>query len=204
VRSNFVLIFLLSLRCWTQATTGQASTDAPCSIANSGSDNKIQINCGIGKDQGQKMIAILNKILADRLDADVVMAKLDEILHAVNPNLPTKAYFCNGSWRSIGIGANSGMQMNANFAPDPSLAEMANLTNTNNQYEKLLKVCSFQIESNPDWLTPRLFCAIAYRSLGNTAKAKEMLEAYDARKGPAYDGDDNCKKISDFLHANLR
>jgi hypothetical protein len=69
---------------------------------------------------------------------------------------------------------------------------------------KLLKVCTAEIESKPEWLTPRLFCAIAYGSLGNTAKAKEMLAVYDAGKGPAYDGDASCKQMSDVLHANLK
>jgi hypothetical protein len=75
-----MLVLLVCLPCWTQTTVpGQASTKGLCSVANTGSDNKIQITCGIGKNQGQKMLAILNKILANQLDPDAVMGKLDEI-----------------------------------------------------------------------------------------------------------------------------
>jgi hypothetical protein len=85
MRYALVLTLLLSLPCWTQTTTtGQATTNTPCSIANTGSDNKIQINCGIGKEQGDRMLAILNKILADKLDTDVVMKKLDEITESLH------------------------------------------------------------------------------------------------------------------------
>jgi hypothetical protein len=51
----------------------------------SGSNNTFTINCGIGKEQGKKMLAILNKILANQIDTDAVMAKLDEILRNVHP-----------------------------------------------------------------------------------------------------------------------
>ena len=80
MRYSFILVLLISPPCWTQtATTGQATTNAPCSVANTGSDNKIQITCGIGKEQGQKMLAILNRILEDHLDPSAVMTKLDDI-----------------------------------------------------------------------------------------------------------------------------
>ena len=38
------------------------------------------------------MLGILNKILANQLDPHAVMAKLDEILEAINPNLQVKTY----------------------------------------------------------------------------------------------------------------
>lgn len=79
-----LFVLLLSLPCSAQVTTGDAKTEGTCSVANTGNDNKIQIDCGIGKEQGQKMLAILNKILADHLDADTVMAKLDEIQTGVS------------------------------------------------------------------------------------------------------------------------
>jgi hypothetical protein len=81
LRFILVLFLLISPPSWTQTkTTGQASTNAPCSVANTGSDNKISIVCGIGKDQGRKMLAVLNKILANQLDTEKVMEKLDEIV----------------------------------------------------------------------------------------------------------------------------
>lgn len=205
MRYGFVLILLLSLPCWTQTTpTGQASTAAPCSIANTGSGNKIQINCGIGKEQGQKMIAILNKILADKLDTNVVMAKLDEILHAVNPNLPQKVYFCGGAWRTIGPGANVGLVMSAKMDNDPSYQQMVDLANVRpEKNEALLKLCTSQAESKPEWLTPRLFCAIAYARMGDRTKVKEILDIYDAKKGPAYTDDPNCQQLESAARSGL-
>src|ERR1700733_7593142 len=73
-------MLLTSLSSWAQTTTtGHASTTKPCSVANTGSNNKIQIDCGISKDQAQKMLAILNKILADQLDLDTVLKDVEQI-----------------------------------------------------------------------------------------------------------------------------
>ena len=80
----FALIFPLSAVAVGQS--GAANTTGPCSPANTGNNNTFNISCGIGQAQGQKMLDILNKVLANRLDPESVMAKLDEILHAVNPN----------------------------------------------------------------------------------------------------------------------
>jgi len=65
-------------------TTTQQSGD--CSINNGeGSNNQLMIDCrGVGKEQGNKIIAILNKMLAKGVDTDAVMteilAKEDEII----------------------------------------------------------------------------------------------------------------------------
>jgi hypothetical protein len=84
VRHILAFVLLISLPCWTQTTTtGQASTNEPCSVANTGAANKIQITCGIGREQGQKILAILNKILTNQLNLDVVMTKLDDIQNGV-------------------------------------------------------------------------------------------------------------------------
>ena len=131
------------------------------------------------------------------------MAKLDEILHAVNPNVPKKTYTCKGGWTMEGPSATAMHQVNMDFGPDPAGEEMSKLNNAH-QYKELLQRCTSQIKAKPEWLTPRLFCALAYRAMADTAKAKEMLDVYDAEKGPAYDGDVDCKRVADFLHANLK
>jgi hypothetical protein len=66
------------------AVSGAATTRGTCSPANSGNNNTFTINCGIGKDQGDKMLAILNRILSSQIDPDTVMTKLDEIQKGVN------------------------------------------------------------------------------------------------------------------------
>lgn len=62
-------------------TVDRSKTQGNCSPIVSGSKNDISINCSrISQEQAQKMSALLNKILANQLDASVVMEKLDEIL----------------------------------------------------------------------------------------------------------------------------
>jgi hypothetical protein len=77
------LSYLLCIPCFSQTITGPATTDAPCTASNTGNGNTFTINCGIGKEQGQKMLEILNKILTNQLSPKAVMDKLDEIEKAV-------------------------------------------------------------------------------------------------------------------------
>ena len=80
MRYGLALLILIIAPCWGQTTTtGKAETTGLCSPAVTGSENTFTINCGIGQEQGQKMLVILNKILANQLDPDAVMRKLDEI-----------------------------------------------------------------------------------------------------------------------------
>ena len=145
------------------------------------------------------MLEILNRILANQIDPKQVMGKLDEILKTVNPNLPPKTYFCNGICRTLGPGANAGLEMRL-AGDDSAFQEMIRLNNSH-QYLDLLKTCLAEINSKPEWLTPRLFCSLAYANTGNSAKAKEMLAEFDSRTGPAYDAE---HQISDVLHKNLQ
>lgn len=147
------------------------------------------------------MLDILNKILANQLDPDAVMAKLDEILKAVNPNIPARTYFCNGQSRTAGPGPHAGFEISIG-GDDSSFQEMIRLNNSG-QYPDLLKACLTQIRSAPEWLTPRLFCSLAYLGTGDRAKASEMLGEFDSRTGPAYDVD-ACKQMSDYLHGQLQ
>jgi hypothetical protein len=64
----------------SQATTGPSKTTAPCSPAVSGHHNTFKIQCHVDAPQGQEMVDLLNKILANQIDGVQVMNKLDEIL----------------------------------------------------------------------------------------------------------------------------
>ena len=79
--------------------------------------------------------------------------------------------------------------------------EMINLNNSK-QYKDLLKECLSQMQSAPEWLTPRLLCGLAYLGLGDKDQALAMLNEFDSRTGPAYDTD-GCKQMSDYLHSQL-
>jgi hypothetical protein len=126
---RFILVVILaSLPCWTQTTSPEKVTaNAPCSIANSGTGNKIQISCGIGREQGQKILTLLNKILADQVDLNVIAAKLDELsqsnnssgillsaLSSSNPRLEIGDSGSGFEWSGIG-------PMALNFFEDTSL-----------------------------------------------------------------------------------
>ncbi len=198
-----LLLMLTALPCKSQkpTTTGDATTTGPCSPAVTGNNNQFNINCqGISKEQGTKMLRILNKILANQVDPEAVMAKLDEILKAVNPNIPARTYRCDGRWQTAGPG-NLGFEVNFG-GDDSAFKEMARLNNSG-QYADLLKMCLSQIQFAPEWLTPRLFCGLAHLGLGDKIKAKELLKEFDSKTGPAYDTEP-CHQISTHLHAILQ
>lgn len=202
------LFLLLYAQARSQATS-QAETKGACSPANTGNNNTFTITCGIGKAQGDQMLKILNKILTNQLDPDAVIAKLDEILKAVNPNLPVTTYDCAGNshttatsqrignaWAGLTLGSNIG-------GKNTVLQEMVVLSNSG-RYQELLRVCLDQIQNAPEWLTPRLFCGLAY--LGTTRdkeKAKAMLSEYDSKFGPAYDAEP-CNQVASLLRDALR
>lgn len=189
---------------FAQATTGSAVAKGTCNQSVSGNNNRnFVIKCGIGEAQGKQMLDILNKILANqqKLQPDVVMQKLDAILKDINPNLPVKTYFCSGQWKTAGPSATAGFAISMG-GDDVIFQAMARLNNTG-QYKELLDRCSAQIALTPEWLTPRLFCGIAYTALGDKVKAREMLSEYEARVGPAYDVP-ACKQMSDYLQAHTK
>jgi hypothetical protein len=85
--SVIVLIFVLcGLPASGQTSTGNAATKGMCSPATSGSNNNFVIQCGIGQEQGKKIIDMLNAALASRDDA-TINAKLDELLATANKPL---------------------------------------------------------------------------------------------------------------------
>lgn len=87
MRHGLMLALLIAMPCWSQTTTtGQAETSGPCSPAVTGSSNTFTINCGIGKEQGAALLKIVNKILANQLDTNAVMSKLDELEKAERGN----------------------------------------------------------------------------------------------------------------------
>ena len=77
-----LLIFslLACTPCFAQAIRGSVTTKGTCTVGNTGDQNTFVINCGIGKQQGEKMLEIVNKILANQLEPNAVMSKLDELL----------------------------------------------------------------------------------------------------------------------------
>jgi hypothetical protein len=196
------VLTISSFACSQSTSTGPATASGACAVAHSGNRDTVIIKCGIGAEQGKQLIEILNKILANqqKLSPDVVMQKLDEILKAVNPNVPQKTYYCNGLWRTVGPGANADMVINSG-GDTAALQQMIFLVNAR-KFDELRYLCIAQMKEKPEWLTPYLACGIAYLGLGDKLNAAKMLKDFDYRTGPAYDVD-ACKQMSDYLHANL-
>ena len=86
-----LIIFLLLFAIPLPAQTGNANTNGPCSPAVTGNNNQFTIRCdGVSKAEGDKILAVMNKILANQLDTVTVLKKLDEILkiRGLNQNCP--------------------------------------------------------------------------------------------------------------------
>ena len=111
----------------------------------------------------------------------------------MNPNLPARTYFCDGHWKIVGPSANAALDISMG-GDDTAFQEMIRLNHTG-YYADLLQSCQAQIRSAPEWLTPRLFCSLAYLGAGDMANAKTMLREFDSRTGPAYDAG-ACKQMS--------
>jgi hypothetical protein len=60
-----VLIFMLyGMPALAQKNAGNAATKGSCSPPTTGDNNTYVIECGIGPEQGKKIIEMLNKVLA--------------------------------------------------------------------------------------------------------------------------------------------
>src|SRR6266576_557616 len=137
-RIGFAIIFSSIHLLGQSPGVKQDAKNSPCSNIVAVAGN-ASVNCSSLTPQQRRIIegipSVLNKILANQLDPDAVMTKLDEILRAVNPNLPAKTYFCNGQWRTAGPGANAGLEINMG-GNDTAFKEMIRLNNSR-EYTKL-------------------------------------------------------------------
>jgi hypothetical protein len=147
----------------------------------------------------EKIPSLVQQIIENKSDAEAIMAKLDEILEHLNPNNPSKTYSCYG-WRTD-LQPGSGAQINLGHPESEQLTdrfeELMHLNNTQ-QYQKLLSECQAQMRTTPEWLTPRLFCGLAYVAVGDKTKAKQMLDEFDSKTGPAY-SEGECKRMEEYL-----
>jgi hypothetical protein len=163
---------------------GAAETKGACSPANTGDRNVFNITCGIGKAQGDRIIAILNKILADQLEPAAVIAKLDEILNAVNPNSTIITYTLNGLKRTSSPGRV--------FAGDDAVDAFRRIMQLSQlrEWAALATFCEEQMKSRPEWLTPYSAAGEAYLRMGQREKARALLDYAEKRiaGNPDYDG----------------
>ncbi len=144
-------------------------------------------------------------------DSIAVGINTGTINKANDPNKGTITYGCGGQKTRIGpsgralidiqpldsratVGAFKEMQTLNNDAYKEIMATNA----LSSKYPLLLEKCQAQIVANPDWLTPYLFCGVAYIGMKNVDKANEMLASFDQKSGPGYDAG-GCQPMVDFL-----
>jgi hypothetical protein len=95
--------------------TSPATVNGSCSVANSGSNNKIDIRCGIDREQAQKLVRLMNRVLAAK-DQTAIMQKLDEILAAQSKS---EKPVCDSTTMSNCALNNYGNQTINGFVPPP-------------------------------------------------------------------------------------
>ena len=176
---------LLAGAAYAEPQTGSATAKDACSVANTGNNNIFTITCGIGKQQGDALLKIMNKILANHLDPDAVMAKLNEILHAVNPNAPKITYTFDGSERL----ESPGRSINILGEAGEAFRQMEGMEQRK-EWPALVKLSMAEINAHPEWLTPYVFAGEAQLMLGHKPEAIELLGTAEKRiaGNPDYDG----------------
>lgn len=120
----------------------------------------------------------------------------------VNPNAMTVVYDCSGNRRSIGPTPNTGLSVNVEVGGGQSTLQKMSELNNSHQYSELLNTCRASMITDPEWLTPYLFCGLGYLGKRDTLNAKEMLAHYEQYKGPAYNVE-MCNDIEYFLRSRL-
>ena len=116
----------------------------------------------------------------------------------VNPNAGVTTYDCDGTLKWVGQTADSFQTMKVIPGIEtPTAKRMVDLNNSQ-QYTDLLSLCNEKIKSVPAWLTPYLFCSLAYLE-SHDQKWKELFLYYEQHTGPAYEDNKNCRQVSDFL-----
>jgi len=167
---------LFPLLCWltiAQPKPAQMQTGGPCSPIATGNNNTFTITCGIGKQQGDALLKIMNKILASQLDPDAVMKKLDEIgkdVKGIRQGV-YEGYDFNGGKRQQVPGRNIVVA-----GEETAVFQQMMSFNGAKDWSGLLNLADAQILKTPNWLTPYLFSGIANLNLGNGEAGIARLE----------------------------
>ena len=201
-------IFCAASQVFAQTTAGDITTLGKCSPVLIQPKGKVEISCdGAGlspaqvQRQAKEYAEILSTIRKNSLSFDIVIAKLNELLKRTNPNGTVITYDCGGIKRTVTMA--TGETLTEGDLPATNVKSMVDAVKASRP-DLELNACLAQIEAKPEWLTPRLFCAGAYVDLREMAKAKQMLDYYDANVGEAYDRDPFCTNISAKLHTVIK
>lgn len=176
------LVFLIlavfnGLPVRSQTTTnGKAQATGTCSVAHSGNNDTFYItNCGIGAEQGEKIVELLNKVLAGQ-DTASIDAKLDRLLQLVNPYAGVTTYDPSGRRRtrneSTGVESfDDGGAMYMRLMQERSNA---------NDWAGLADLSRKAIQQFPGWFTPFALLGEAQMLMCQTDEAKASFARYIA------------------------
>jgi hypothetical protein len=136
--------------------------------------------------------------LEDKLDPELVTTKLDELTKSAARVPRVKTYFCDGMWKSGAPNA-GGILDTKTGGNDSEFLSMISLLEKK-QYPELLMKCTANIKSTPEWLTPRLFCGLAYAQLNRKVEAQAMLAEFEKKAGSTYDVPDCHDMLTVLRH----
>ena len=189
------------------ASNAKSGDMASCSFSTTKTKDYISIQCqGLNPEQSERVSAafnilpVMNKLLEDKLDPETVTTKLEELAKSASKVARVKTYFCDGMWKS-GAPEAKGVLDSKTGGNDSEFLGMIGLLEKK-QYPELLTKCLANIKSTPEWLTPRLFCGLAYAGMNRNADAQRMLTEFQKNAGPDYDVPD-CHNMSVLLRREL-
>lgn len=136
--------------------------------------------------------------LSDSL-AESYIRKAIEFFHSAPPSA-ARTYFCDGMWQT-----NTSSESILDSKSGGNDSEFLNMIELfrNNKYPGLLATCLANIKSAPDWLTPRLFCGLAYAHLNDKEKAQGMLKEFASKAGSSYDSPP-CHDMTTILRSLVK
>ena len=176
-RLRSLIVLSVPLFAQAQQTVKQEAANSQCSNIVALAGSNVKLDCSNLNPAERKRIdaipAVLNKILANQLDPIAVMEKLDEILHAVNPNAARKTYLLNGGFRVISPG-----NFSIDNTPNPAFKEIIDAY-TAKDWASLARLCEQAMSDIPGWYTPLVFAGISYVNLGQKDRGIILLRRAD-------------------------
>jgi hypothetical protein len=187
-----ILLFAVfhGLPAQSQTTTnGKATASGTCAVSHSGNDDTIIIkNCGIGIEQGNKIIEILKAVLANQ-DLTTVNAKLDELLKVASRSNP---YASVTTYTLDGVKRTENQSTGLTRLDQSGQLDFRNMVQkqTNEDWAGLVTTTQAAITKYPGWFTPFGLLGEAQMKLCRGTEATASLTKFiqDTDGAEAYEG----------------
>lgn len=119
--------------------------------------------------QNQQLLRKIEEYQLDLAEKDEQITELEEQAKMAARNI-TSFFDFKGVRRET-----AGGKINITYGEEYQIyLQMVELEESRN-YTALIELCKHQIEATPDWLTPYLYCGVAYANLGNGDEAIAYL-----------------------------